>query len=670
MTRRSRSDIVSALQSTQPWSQVLVDSLSESAKPVYRRRKAAIDAYIEFESVGSIYTATGINTSELHRLIAKCLKVHEDGLTYGYRGLIPNIHMSGYTRTAPVKHLLPEIRAGYAGVLGQVFRTYPELKDLLVGKVLKSKKENKLHEFAIKPQALHKVFIDFLRSKNHPKDEWPFNTSYWGSRSISSLLSSIVSHNFDGSVMARGDQAAKAHIAVGLGIEPLLKLDDFMDIFEVDSHKIDGKFVVAINNAEGLKSYINLKRLNILALVERSSSAVWWYLVVYSAEVSARDVVRLITESLRAELPPPSSNVLGLTLPEQGGFPSAKFPALKHALPSVLMADNALSNLACAVSYELRKELGFSLCYGPPGHFEARPNVERTFKSFTEMVFQRMPNTTGSKPSDGNQGAEIAIKYEIEADLIEELAHYHFWRSNGLPSEGISGLSPNEFIRQKLQIFDEHMVTRTPLQDKIDSASNYRVSRKVKVRCYPTRGVRPYIQLDRVRYSNELLRHSAWLKDTEITILIDEYDMRAVTAYFPDGTLLGTLLAAGKWAETRHGRKTRQAINTLRASRLLIILESDDPVSKYLDYLENSSQTSSKAKSKSSSKSKANTTSSTEFLRVTKEVEFDSLEAGFDQASTNVTDVSEFSKQSEAMGEYRSLMPTTMPDLRKLFSRS
>ncbi|MNR20198.1 hypothetical protein D3C85_1370280 [compost metagenome] len=90
-----------------------------------------------------------------------------------------------------------------------------------------------------------------------------------------------------------------------------------------------------------------------------------------------------------------------------------------------------------------------------------------------------------------------------------------------------------------------------------------------------------------MRYSNDVLRKSPWLKNTEISIEVDEQDMRAVRAYFPDGEPIGMLLASGKWAITKHSRKTRKAINQLKSDRALTISDLDDPVEQYLKYLRN-----------------------------------------------------------------------------------
>lgn len=459
----------------------------------------------------------------------------------------------------------------------------------MMRKILKQGKHKVLEEFRPQPQALHRLFIDRLKALDHPPAEWPFNTKHRGSRTIARFMKDQLEKHFDQNVLIYHEGGAKAHLSIGTGKEAMIRNVEVYDAWEIDSHKVDADFTIGIPNADGLLSYINLKRLNLLALVDRASSAVIWFLVVYSSEVSASDVVRLISESLRAELPVPQSNVLGMNIKGEAGFPSDRIPELQHALPTVLMPDNALSNLAASVSQELRHKLGFFLNYGPPGHFECRPNVEHTFKNIAESIFQRLPNTTGATPFKGKavNGAAIARTYKMEASIVEELAYHHFAQHNALESEGIGFLTPLEFIRQKMSANDQHVIPRRLLTSQVSAVTHFRMTMKVKVKSYPSRGVRPFIQVDRVRYSNDILRKSPWLAECEISIELDEQDMRAVRAYFPDGAPMGMLLAAGKWSTTKHSRKTRKAINQLKAKRALTISELDDPVEHYLKHLRN-----------------------------------------------------------------------------------
>lgn len=662
--RRSRSDIIQILLSTQPWAEVLVDAMDSVTRERYLSRKKALDLYIAGETIESIHKLTSVNAKDIHRLIKRCTRLSPNGIAFGYRGLIPNLAISGYVRSAPVKSQLPEVKSGYAGALTQLFSQYPGLQTFLDDKILKKGKRHNIQEHAIKAQALHRHFIDYLKRLKHPQDAWPFNTTYQGYRSIATYLNDRIGMNFDAAISVRGSEHAKAHLSVGNGKDPILNLNQVLSAVEIDSHKIDANFVIGVQNPEGLISYVPLKRINILALVDRSSTAVLWYLVVYSSEVSATDVVRLITESLREVLPIPENNLLGLIMPADGGFPAEKIIEMRHALPSVLMPDNALSNLAGAVSQELRKELGFSICYGAPGHFEIRPNVERTFRNIAQAIFQRFPSTTGSKPTDGRKSVEIAIKLEMESDALEEMVHYHFGRHNSLKTEGLSFLSPLEYLRQKLSADEGHIINRILPAHKINSITHYRLIRKVKVRCYKEKGVRPFINFDRVRYSNDVLRNSVWLKNKEILIHIDEQDLRVVYAYFPDGSVIGPLRAAGLWGITRHSRKTRQSINKLRSQRLLQLLESEDPVIRYLEY-----QAQLIAASKAGKKSAA----ASELKRVRAEVEKGSSASVV--ATTSVLDdkvkLIESAKETvDVIEPLQMLIPTLMPDLKKILNRS
>lgn len=682
--RRKRDQIEEALRSAMPWDEVFVADMEPSDRDLFERRMSAIDLYVHGTELREIIRRTKIRTNDLHRLISRCLSIADDGSIWGARALIPNFRIKAYRREAPMRLKLPEQKGGYAGALGHVLMRYPALKDILVGKVLKLGRRRDIQEFRVKPQTLHRIFIEELKALGHPTTEWPFNTKYLGSRSISNLMRRILEENFDKHVNIYQEGGARAHLSVGTGEEAAIKVNQVYEAWEVDSHRVDAEFSIGVRNADGLISYVNVKRLNILALVERASTAVLWFLVVYNSEVSASDVVRLITECLRDTLPTPESNLLGMQVKGDAGYPSEKIPRLKHALPGILMPDNALSNLAASVSLELRHRLGFYLNYGPPGHFEARPNVERTFKNIAEGIFQRMPNTTGSSPTSGRakNGADVARRYQIEADIVEELAYHHFSQHNALESEGIGFLTPLEFLRQKLALANDNFIPRRLLRSQIDSVLNYRTVRKVTVKCYPERGIRPYVQLDRVRYSNTILKRSPWLKNTMITVEIDEQDYRSAKAYFPDGASMGTLTASGKWSRTKHSRKTRIAINQLRSERILALSDSDDPIEFYLKYLHSQA-----VKVKSSAgrnpdiyKTVASRSAATEISRVNHEIgrdrpdlvlradgqltdgQFRQPQAATDTQDTAIDQLLDLTTDSAV----ESVMPTPAPDLKSM----
>ncbi|MBP1143148.1 hypothetical protein JOE33_000071 [Pseudomonas sp. PvP027] len=590
--KRSRHEIEQAIKSTQPWAQVSTAFMDTDTEYLFRNRVRAVDLYADGEPLLGIKETTSINGAELHRLIKRCLSASSDGLVRGYAGLIPNARLVSYARISPLKAKLPESKGGYAGAFSNLLVRYPELEQLLVRKILKLKYEKAVYEFRIKPKHVHKLMINYLKRKDHPKDEWPYGTKLLGYRSVNQFVHKVLDHNFDRGVLVNGEAAAQAHLAVGSGKDALLTYEYMMEAAEIDSYHIDAHFSIGFENQDGLISYVSMERINIIALVDRVSTAVWWFSVVFSSEVSASDVVRLMTESLRSNLPRPERASLPIKLTEDMGFPTEIFPELAHTVPTVLMPDNALANLAGAVSETLRKNTGYTLCYGPPGHFEARPNVERTFGTLAAEIFQRLPSTTGAGPGLGRVkgGAKISADLKMDASHIEELAFNHFAISNATPSEGIGFLSPIEYIRQKMQQNNGHYLPRTVLQERIAKMAHYHITESVVVRCYPKRGIRPYVQIDRVHYSSDVMRESAWLSGKEIIIEIDEHDMRTVKAYWPDGTFMEVLTAAAKWSRTKHSRKTRKAINSLIAQKLLIVSEFDDPVILYMELLSDIAQ--------------------------------------------------------------------------------
>lgn len=544
--RRSRLEITCSLEATRPWGNVHTSMMDESDKEVFDARKKAVDMYVEGSPIEEIYKSTNVSGADLRRYIKRCMSIHPDGLVAGYRALIPHFRLASYKRVAPLQSVESSNRGGYSGALGMLFKQYPDLKEYLIDKIIPRKSKKKLSETSVKPKALFSHFIKYLEANDHPADEWPLNMEYQGYRTVAEFLKQVKLKYFDAYTSISGSAEAAAHLSVGRGIESIFKLDGFLDVFEIDEYKVDAQFVVGMKNDEGFTTYVRLKRINLIAVVERASSCTWWMKVVFSSEVTSQDIVQVITECLRGTLPKPRTNNLNLTLPECAGYPTEVFSTLVGSLPCAIFFDNALAHQAAVVSSELRKLLGVSLCYGAPAKFEQRPNVERAFRDVAHDM-KRLPNRAGSKMGQGAKGIKAAIEYRIEADEVEELLYYHLAMSNSLPSEGKWGLSPLEMISQYLERNNGSYIPRSPIAAVLPSIAYKKTVAKVKVVGYPTNGVRGYIQIDRVRYKSETLSYSTWLIGKSLTVEIDELDMRSVEAYLPDGSSLGTLMATGGW---------------------------------------------------------------------------------------------------------------------------
>ncbi|MER1969147.1 hypothetical protein ABS761_16495, partial [Castellaniella sp. GW247-6E4] len=306
--------------------------------------------------------------------------------------------------------------------------------------------------------------------------------------------------------------------------------------------------------------------------------------LVYRSEVTSDNVLKVIRDAVTKKWEP-KVLTLPFKYPPGGGLPSGVVPEAYGAVWNLLFFDGALAHLSRAVHERVRKQLGFVISWGAPGHFERRPNVERTFRRIADDVFKRLPSTTGSNPYNGRapDGEAKALRYKIRAEEAEQMLDVYIAQHNVTPCEGISLLTPLEYIRHFLDKQNAGFMLRQ--LPKAQGAHMLLVTEEVIVRGSIKDGRRPYIQLDRVHYTSPVLVELGNLIGETILVTIDEDDMRQVKAFLKNGAELGFLTAKGRWANSKHSRRTRKAINSLISKRVLVISEFDDPVHAYLSYL-------------------------------------------------------------------------------------
>lgn len=80
------------------WQDVDISSLSTKAKKRFRKRKAAVTAYLSGEQpINELAEHYRLLPAQLQELTAKCLMQHEDGQAWGFRALLPGIEVTDYT---------------------------------------------------------------------------------------------------------------------------------------------------------------------------------------------------------------------------------------------------------------------------------------------------------------------------------------------------------------------------------------------------------------------------------------------------------------------------------------------------------------------------------------------------------------------------------------------
>lgn len=585
--RWSKGEAIKNFPSLETWPTVASDLVPPSIRENFANNCNAVSMYLKGVSTDEIFSLTGIRRSRLPIMSKRCLELASDGQIMGFRALLPFTRIKAYDRQSEVKLKLPQQKGGHAGALGATLSRFPDIWSSLVTLIKKEAKHQQIHEHKIRATTLHKIFLDYLKEKGVTKREWPFNTTYLGVTSIQRFMKEILDANFDRSVNTREERSAKAHLSVGRGVEPLICFEEPFDAVELDAYSINAFLSVVFSTPEEAETNVLLERLWLIALIDRQSTTVLGHTVVYSSEISADDVIRVIRDAVSKKWQPKNLTVKGLSYPDQGGIPSGVIPDCFGAVWGCILLDGALAHLAKSVRETARKALGFSINWGPVGHFERRPNVERLFKSLSDNVFQRFPSTTGSNPGKGraDKAEEKAVQYNIRAEEVEELIDVYFAQFNATPTEGLSFLTPLEFIRQFTESQNKHFLVRHLPQSAMTAYTPIPCMKECTVRGGRKIGRKPYIEIDRVRYTSYLLGQMGALVGKKIVAEIDEDDMRQVRAFMPNGAELGFLKAGGRWSITKHSRKTRKAINRLIHRRILVLSEFDDPVQCFLRYL-------------------------------------------------------------------------------------
>jgi putative transposase len=587
--RWRRAEAVANAPPVTEWPEVNVELLEGAPKAILQNKIKAMQQYVAGFPVSQIHLTTGVHPGALPLMLRRCLTLSSDGRILGFRALIPGLHLSGYIRTKAIGFKRGEQRGGCAGMLTATLHRFPSIEEKLISLILKEHKRLEISEHRLTPRDLHRIFLKSLSELGVQRTEWPFNTKFLGIRSVQKYMRDLLDRCFSRAVYTREERPAIAHMATGTGDQPLLQFEQPFDAVEIDAYSINALFSVEFEAPNGTSVEVLLDRLWLLAMIDRVSHAVLAYHVVYASEVSADDVLKLLRVAM-TQWKPRNFNIPGLAYPTEGGMPSGVFGECIGAQWSVLLLDGALAHLSQALHHTARRQLGFIMNWGPVGHFERRPSIENLFGKISREIFLRFPSTTGSNPSNGRakDAEQAAIRYRIRAAHTDDLLDVEFAQHNATPSEGLFNLSPLEVVRQHLESERFNFWIRHLPMPENSSKSPLVCRRECVVRGGRHSGRRPHVQLDKAKYTSPVLATSAALVGQKLTIEYDDgndADYRQVRAYFSNGAELGILSVGGKWAKTKHSRRTRLAINRLVSRRVLIWSQFDDPVRAYFNYL-------------------------------------------------------------------------------------
>jgi len=561
------------------WPSVDEQTLNTEARVEYLKRKQAVLMYFKREGdYKEIYSLTGIRDQNLRRLIKRCMSIDSYGVVWGFRALIPQKNVKDYKLNI-INNKKNDARN--TGEFKLLLEKYPDIKELIDDLFLG--RNRRTLEPGMKPKYIHKKFIDACREKGIALTNYPFNTSYLGSKALQRYLRELSAKYF-GKVSTRvGIEAAQRAKRVGIGEQNHPSTLTPYQKVQFDAHRIDGIFVIDMITPEGDIVTLTLDRFWILTLIDIATRTVIGYSISLNKEYNASDVMQCVRNSVIPHTRV-SLTISGLTYHEVGGFPSEVFEEAKWAVWDVICYDNAKSHLSNLVQDRLKNLIGCISNLGPVALPTRRGIMERFFQTFEEIGVHRLPNTTGSNPNDPrrNDPEKNAVKWNISYEHLKQIIDVLISNYNGTPHGGIYHQSPLELLGKRLKTGLFPRILETENQSEILFLQTTITG---TVRGSQQSGKRPYIQYKGVEYRSDKLSNSAHLIGKQLKLQVNVDDIRTLKAYLQDGSEFGYLSAAGKWSLTPHTLQNRIAINSLVKRKMIHFTTWDDPMFVYIDYL-------------------------------------------------------------------------------------
>lgn len=569
------------------WPRIQPTSVPQEQWPVFARKRLAVELYIDGRSMAEIRLRTGFPASEVNRMVDRFCAIDTDGQYFGERALLIHVRVTLYERRKAAGPKRTEQQGGMSGLLNKLLGEHDEIELAMIERLRRpgAPREGTRSEVSY----LINEFYKLLTKAGISAPAWPFNTKHAGRTSIRKYIIRLRMRYAAQYIRSHGSQEAVAHLATGTGHGRYIKAQRPFDCVQLDGHYIDAFFALRVEQAPGIYQWIVIDRIWLLSIIDAFSKAVLAYKLVLRSEVSAADVREVIAQACLGRWSP--RDLINQAYPYKAGagLPSGILEECHGVGFSVFFADSHLSNLAKKITTSARRDFGFQVCIGPVGHFETRAEIERSFKEVARAVHQLM-SSTGSNPHNGrvSDAEQKAVKYEIDLLLMEDAMDVFLSNYNVTPTEGLGWLSPIAYLRQ---YFDQGMLLPRYEADHVQRLEADMSTVKATVRGGLTSGRRPYIQLDRARYTNEVLAGDFGFVGLVLVIKVDYHDYRAIEAFLPNGECLGFLRAQGYWGEFKHTPAVRRKINSLIRSGDLRIDSQRETVPQLVDYFTQHGQT-------------------------------------------------------------------------------
>jgi putative transposase len=574
----SRRDLPQEMRDLDTWPTIDVSHLPATLRDRITRRERALRAYLQGQALRHIRTECKIGRSEISRLLNRCVALHEDGRIYGWRALLPYLHVRPYVRLSA-----PRASAkGNAGTFDQFLRDHPEISEPLDAVILNTDLGDAIRESRYSHKETYGHFCRLCRKAGIGQTRYPLSTKDCGRRAIRRYARQLLNAHFAQAAGRTGGEVARMRARLGLGKGPQMRAHSPFDLVSIDAHRLNFIGCIGIPTATCVE-LVPIHRMQFLPLIDHYSTAVLGYQVSLTREPAAEEVIRATRHAL-TPWKPRALLLPGHAYPEGAMMPSAALPQAAGLCWNALLLDNATIHCSTEVAERLRKRLGCAINFGPVRQWYRRPLIESLFSAVERAGFLRLPNTTGTGPADPHRqdAATKAVKYEMLYEEMLDLIDIVVCTYNGTRREKLGYASPLERLSDAVLAAPKFWLPRT-LPSLLPGLSDIGTTVVTKVlRGDRQQGRRPYIQYKGVRYTNPVLSSAYDLIGRPIRIHVNIDDLRTLKAFLVTGEEIGILTAATGWDRTPHDRLLREDVLRAIRDKTLVVAPGEDPLQAYL----------------------------------------------------------------------------------------
>lgn len=549
----------------------------------YQRNLEAYRLYVSTNTpISEIQSLTGINTTQIRRLIQRVVSTHEDGLIQGLRGLIPDARVKAYRRKATVEASTEDDDNNPAGAWRQLLESVPILKTWLDKEIKKRNaplKKEEIREVRPIARMIHSNFLKQCKLLGISDSQYPFNQNYRGLRSLQQYIKNIEAEQFSHTVI-RGKSVRHG----GIWSDE----DSFFDIaatqpfsvVQFDGHKIDVRLTISVVDPFGMETIYEISRIWILAFSDKLTKASLGYSLSLGENYSASDFAQALINSIEGQ-PQVDLTIPKLKLSAGGGFPSKIIPHLSYQRWGWVHFDEAKAHTAQETLDRMVRTLGTWTATGRLGHANDRSFQERFFGILETAGFRRIPGSVGSSPEDSVRVlADVGndISRLIRLDLLEQIVYVLMANLNAETQGGLGGRSAIE----AMNYFTAKPTFRNEPIPITRRGEVFLMRKEVVLTIRGRPGELMHVNYKEVRYSSKVLSTRHELEGHKLRCYVIEKNICQIRAFFEDGTELGMLVASRQWARTPHSLRTRKEINRLIKLGKLRVGDSDDVVAAYI----------------------------------------------------------------------------------------